>query len=183
MPDLLTHYAVSFLIAKSRLNVKRALVLALVGLLPDLDVLLGIHRWVTHSLLVVFIATLPLLLLIYYASKEYLQLVLTALLVYILHLVLDLFTGATPILWPLIDSVWVRIGVNGASTSAGITISPSIAVITKTPDFTQREVIEGPVISETGVMLAVVVVTIILLDYLKSKHHTQLLHTTSYSQR
>jgi hypothetical protein len=79
---------------------------------------------------------------------------------------MDVFTGQTPILWPLVDSVWIRVSVSGASSSTGVTIAPSIAVITSRPSFTQREVVEGPIVTELGVVLAVVAAVILALDYL-----------------
>jgi hypothetical protein len=39
-------------------------------------------------------------------------------------------------------------------------------VITSRPSFTQREVVEGPIVTELGVVLAVVAVVILALDYL-----------------
>jgi len=47
MPDLLTHYATSLLIATRALPLRHALLFALVGLLPDVDALLKIHRSAT----------------------------------------------------------------------------------------------------------------------------------------
>jgi hypothetical protein len=49
MPDLLTHYMASYLVARALVGPRRALLLAFVGLLPDVDALLLVHRWVTHS--------------------------------------------------------------------------------------------------------------------------------------
>ena len=50
MPDALAHYAVSYLVASRVTKHKYALFIALIGLLPDIDVLLRVHRWVTHSI-------------------------------------------------------------------------------------------------------------------------------------
>jgi hypothetical protein len=46
--------------------------------------------------------------------------------------------------------------VNGASTATGITVTPSITVATMKPDFTRREIVEGPLVTETGAIIAVV---------------------------
>jgi len=165
MPDLLAHYTLSVLVAKTRVSTKWALVFGLIGLLPDIDVLLRIHRWLTHSLVVVVLVATPLLVLINLHWRDKLGLALLALLIVTLHLVMDVFTGSTPILWPLIDSVWVKVTVNGATSSTGVTIIPSLAVITSRPDFTQREIIEGPIITELGAILVVVAVVILVLDY------------------
>ena len=49
MPDALAHYAVSYLVASKVTKPKYSLLRALIGLLPDIDVPLRVHRWVTHS--------------------------------------------------------------------------------------------------------------------------------------
>jgi len=169
MPDLLAHYAVSYLVARSRLDFKRALFIALISLLPDIDALLRIHRWLTHSLIVVLIIAIPLLLLVHWRFKKHFELATIAVLIYALHLVLDLFTGPTPVFWPLHDSVCVRVELTGSVRTDGVTLTPEITIITKTPDFTRRQIVEGPLVSEVGVMLAIVIVIMILLEALKSK--------------
>ncbi|MGC8983278.1 MAG: hypothetical protein ACP5KA_05990, partial [Desulfurococcaceae archaeon] len=63
MPDLATHYALSYLVASRALSRREALLVAFIGLLPDVDALLRIHRWVTHSLvLAVLLFSGPVLL-------------------------------------------------------------------------------------------------------------------------
>jgi membrane-bound metal-dependent hydrolase YbcI (DUF457 family) len=137
MPDLLAHYASSVLVARVRVDTKTALLIGLVGLIPDVDALLRIHRWITHSLVLVALFAIPVVTLVYW-RRRYFGLALIILLIYTLHLLLDIFTGPTPILYPLADSIWVKIHVNGASTTAGITVTPSITVATVKPDFTRR---------------------------------------------
>jgi len=166
MPDLLVHYVLSVLVAKTRVSTKWALLLGILGLLPDVDALLRIHRWLTHSLVVIVLVATPLLALIRLRWRGRFGLALLALLIVALHPVMDVFTGQTPILWPLVDSVWIRVSVSGALSSTGVTIKPSIAVTTSRPSFTQREVVEGPIVTELGVVLAVVVAVILALDYL-----------------
>jgi membrane-bound metal-dependent hydrolase YbcI (DUF457 family) len=164
MPDLLAHYASSVLVARVRVDTRIALLVRLVGLIPDMDALLRIHRWITHSLVLVALFAIPVVTLVYWRRRRYFGLALTILLIYTLHL-LDIFTGSTPILYPLADSIWVKIQVNGASTATGITVTPSITVATMKPDFTRREIVEGPLVTETGAIIAVVTVVILLLDY------------------
>jgi membrane-bound metal-dependent hydrolase YbcI (DUF457 family) len=165
MPDLLAHYASSVLVARVRVDTRIALLVGLVGLIPDIDALLRIHRWITHSLVLVALIATPVVALLYRYRRRYFGLALTILLIYTLHLLLDIFTGPTPILYPLADSIWVKIHVNGASTATGITVTPSITVATMKPDFTRRETVEGPLVTETGAIMAVVTVVILLLDY------------------
>jgi len=165
MPDLLAHYASSVLVARVRVDTRIALLVGLVGLIPDIDALLRIHRWITHSLVLVALFTTPLVILVYWRGRRYFGLALTILLIYTLHLLLDIFTGPTPILYPLADSIWIKIQVNGASTTTGIAINPSITVATMKPDFTRREIVEGPLVTETGAIIAAVTAVILLLEY------------------
>jgi membrane-bound metal-dependent hydrolase YbcI (DUF457 family) len=165
MPDLLAHYASSVLVARVRVDTRIALLVGLVGLIPDIDALLRIHRWITHSLVLVTLIATPVVALVYWYRRRYFGLALTILLIYTLHLLLDIFTGPTPILYPLADSIWVKIHVNGASTTAGITVNPSITVATVKPDFTRREIVEDPLVTEMGAIMAVVTAVILLLDY------------------
>jgi membrane-bound metal-dependent hydrolase YbcI (DUF457 family) len=160
------------LVARVRVDTRIALLVGLVGLIPDVDALFRIHRWITHSLVLVALFTTPLVILVYWRGRRYLGLALATLLIYTLHLLLDIFTGPTPILYPLADSIWVQIQVNGASTATGITVNPSITVATVKPDFTQMEIVEGPLVTETGAVIAVVTVVTLLLEYfIKPRNH------------
>ena len=169
MPDLLAHYALSVLVAKTRVSTKWALLLGILGLLPDIDALLRIHRWLTHSPVVIVLTVAPLIVFTNLRWRDKLDLALLALLIVVLHPVMDVFTGQTPILWPLVDSVRIRVSVNGMTSSRGVTITPGIAVITSRPSFTQREVVEGPIVTEVGTILAVVATVVLVLDYFKTR--------------
>ena len=112
MPEPLIHFAVPFsiLVAKG-VDSKRALLLSFIALLPDLDVLLHVHRSWTHSMLIP-LAVLAAAVLIRRRCSKWL---IVASLAYISHLVLvlDLFTCYTPILWPVYEwSLWLKVSLN-----------------------------------------------------------------------
>jgi len=169
MPDLLTHYMASYLIARTIVEPRRALLLALVGLLPDVDVLLLVHRWVTHSIPVELLASAPLLALTYTYRRGYFGVVVLAVLLYTLHIAMDLLTGLTPALWPLAPALALNIGVNGAYSVNGVKITPGFEVVVGPADFARRDSFEGPLVSETGLMLALIVALISLAEYYASK--------------
>jgi len=50
VPDLLAHYAVSYLVASRVVGYRWAVLVAFIGLAPDLEALVEFHRWVTHSM-------------------------------------------------------------------------------------------------------------------------------------
>ena len=165
MPDLLTHYMVSYLVARALVEPRRALLLALVGLLPDVDALLLVHRWVTHSIPVALLASAPLLALTYAYRREYFGVAVLAVLLYTTHVVMDMFTGLTPIMWPLAPAIAVNIEVNGVYGVDGIRVTPGFEVVVGPVDFARRDSVEGPLVSETGLMLALVVALISLVEY------------------
>jgi len=159
----------SYLVARALVGPRRALLLALVGLLPDVDALLLVHRWVTHSVPVALLASAPLLALTYTYRRGYFGVVVLAVLLYALHIVMDLLTGLTPALWPLAPALALNIGVNGVYSVNGVKVTPGFEVVVGPVDFARRDSVEGPLVSETGLMLALIVALISLAEYCASK--------------
>jgi membrane-bound metal-dependent hydrolase YbcI (DUF457 family) len=58
MPELLLHFAVPFSISAPIVRVKRATLVGIVGMPPDVDALLHVHRSMTHSLIILTIFSL-----------------------------------------------------------------------------------------------------------------------------
>jgi len=170
MPDLLTHYMASYLVAKALVEPRRALLLAFVGLLPDVDALLLVHRWVTHSIPVELLASTPLLALTYTYRREYVGVAVLAVLLYTLHIVMDLLTGLTPALWPLAPALAVNIEVNGAYSVNSVRVTPGLEVVVEPVDFARRDLVEGPLVSETGLVLLVVAIVLTIVGYFANKN-------------
>lgn len=141
MPDPLTHYLSSYLVARAVSKPRHAALAALLGLLLDIDALLRIHRWATHSVPLALLVAALTLILAHYRFRRYLRFATIALLIYVLHIVLDLFTAPTPALWPLHNSIWVKVELVSRVTVGGVSIAPEIEVLTKPADFTPREVV------------------------------------------
>jgi hypothetical protein len=155
----------SYLVARALVEPRRALLLAFVGLLPDVDALLLVHRWVTHSIPVELLASTPLLALTYAYRRGYVGVAVLAVLLYTLHVVMDVFTGLTPIMWPLTPAIAVNIEVNGVYGVNGVRVTPGFEVIVGPVDFARRDSVEGPLVSETGLMLTLLVALISLIEY------------------
>jgi membrane-bound metal-dependent hydrolase YbcI (DUF457 family) len=153
MPDALTHYASSYLVSRAALKPKRAALAALAGLLPDLDALLRIHRWATHSLVLALAAAAPVLLALRLAKSRHLRAAALVAALYALHIALDALTSPTPALWPLAPSLQVKIEVNGRISTRGPAPAASAAVATSPTDFTTKPYVEGP-LAEAGLALA-----------------------------
>jgi membrane-bound metal-dependent hydrolase YbcI (DUF457 family) len=169
MPDLLAHYLSSYLVAQAFVKHRRAVLLALVGVLADLDALLRIHRWVTHSLVVAFALFTPVLLALYLYKEKHLKIVLLALLLYTLHIALDTLTTLTPALWPLAPQIRVIVEMTGAVGSKGLLLATTIATGTRPTDFTQKAYVEGPIVSEVGVVVAVVTLVLTVAEHMAKK--------------
>jgi membrane-bound metal-dependent hydrolase YbcI (DUF457 family) len=170
MPDLLTHYMASYLVARTLVGPRCALLLAFVGLLPDADALLLVHRWVTHSIPVALLASTPLLVLTYTYRREYVGVAVLAVLLYTLHIVMDLLTGLTPALWPLTPALAVNIEVNGVYGVNGVKVTPGLEVVVEPVDFARRDLVEGPLVSETGLVLLMVAIVLTIVGYFANKN-------------
>jgi len=165
LPDVAAHYAVSLLVASRVVRLRYALLLALAGLLPDIDALFRVHRWFTHSIFVAALASCAAVALALAVDRELLRYVAAASALYMLHIVLDVFTAPTPILWPLVNSsIMVLVSVDGVVTAGGASVAPSIAVISKAADFTPRQVIEGPVLTPLGTVVTIAAAAVLALE-------------------
>lgn len=108
------HFTIPFIaLILIGVSIRRALIFSILALLPDLDALFLIHRSFTHSIIILLIATIPLLLFVFRFKWVFRSYYLPVLLSISSHLFLDVFTGYTPILWPLHNySVWIQAELN-----------------------------------------------------------------------
>ena len=170
MPDLLTHYAISYLIASRVLKYRYALFFALIGLLPDIDVLLGVHRWITHSVLIAIVAIGLAALFVLVNTRiyvEYFRYLGLASILYLLHIVLDMFTAPEPLLWPMINKEFmISIVINGCLGHGRVCIYPYLKINVSDINFIPKEVIGGPIVNMVGVITSIVVAMVIILEYL-----------------
>jgi hypothetical protein len=103
--------------------------------------------------------------LTYAYRRGYVGVAVLAVLLYTLHVVMDVFTGLTPIMWPLTPAIAVNIEVNGVYGVNGVRVTPGFEVIVGPVDFARRDSVEGPLVSETGLMLTLLVALISLIEY------------------
>ena len=163
------HYLVSYLVASRVVRRRYAVFIALAGLLPDVDVLSGIHRWVTHSLVPLFAIASVAAVILFYVRRGYLKYLALISLLYALHLALDFLVGSTPLLWPLTDQAYMlRIELNGEVSAGGVSLVPQVALIAEPVAFTPRPIIKGSLISSTSVLMMVVVV-VTVMEVLKER--------------
>lgn len=167
MPDLLTHYAVSYLISSRVAKAKQAAILALIGLIPDVDALFRIHRWATHSLLLTAIISSIAITIALKRGFKYTSYITLIALLYGLHIAMDVFVAPTPLLWPLTSQAYmIDIQISGVIAEGGIGILANITATTEPINFTQQPYIEGPIISTTGIIAAIAVAAILAIEHL-----------------
>jgi membrane-bound metal-dependent hydrolase YbcI (DUF457 family) len=116
MPEPLIHFFVPFImLAFYGFEFQEASAIAIFGILPDVDVLFGLHRGLTHSIIVLFLVSLPFIVLIAYRYRGYFNMALLSMAALISHPLLDTMTSHTPILWPLLSEnirFFMQINVN-----------------------------------------------------------------------
>ncbi|MEM2349514.1 MAG: metal-dependent hydrolase [Acidilobaceae archaeon] len=165
MPDLLAHYTVSILIASRVASLRLSAIIGFIGLLPDIDALIGFHRWITHSIIVVLAISIPLVALSLAISRRFLKILLLSLILVITHIVLDMLTSPTPVLWPLVSSyISVELKINGVLDGSSIGVYPVLAVNSMQVEPLVYPV-EGPIVSEFGVATLVVLILILAIEY------------------
>ena len=170
MTETLLHITIPY-VTLTALGVKpkKAFIASLISLLPDIDALLHIHRSQTHSLPLILTATIPLILLTSKTKlKEY---IVPATIALIIHLALDIFTGPTPILWPLYNqSIWITIQLNLQITQNPIpSTKPTINIQTTKTTFQQFSNLDAPIITSQGLIITIILLTPTIIQTIKTK--------------
>jgi membrane-bound metal-dependent hydrolase YbcI (DUF457 family) len=141
---------------------KRALLLSFFALLPDLDVLLSVHRFYSHS--AILLGFLLLLLPVFMKLKlaKYFSL---AVLAYASHILLDLFTWYTPVLWPFYgQNIWLTFSLT-AHVASSPTYIFQLHVHTVPTVFEKFSSLDAPIFTSTGFAIAVLLMVPILVKH------------------
>lgn len=169
MSELLLHFAVPFAAFSYFRRPREAFIASLVALLPDIDALIGVHRSWTHSILVLLAACGAMLLLLKALKPKLLRLGLLAALGLMSHLLLDLFTGYTPILWPLL-SCSIFISANGGvHISQGLELNMSLRILTRETDFTPFATLDAPLFTSDGFAIASMLIASAILASIRKR--------------
>ncbi|MFQ6130189.1 MAG: metal-dependent hydrolase [Candidatus Hadarchaeaceae archaeon] len=121
MPYPALHFAIPFSVALAcGVSLKKSFLFGFIAMLPDFDIIFGVHRSAIHSILVLLLALVIALYFKFMRSKGNFGLTSLALLS---HPILDLFDGFTPILWPLLNSS-LHLKVSLASLNIELLSSP-----------------------------------------------------------
>jgi len=158
LAEPLIHFAVPFAVFTAfGVKPKRALLLSLLALTPDLDVLFHVHRSLTHSLIPLLLVAAPLLALTW-KRKPYRNFVVLASVAVASHLLLDL-TGYTPILCPLLQDS-LRIAFNcDMHYSSFPALSLNIKIQSTPTTFNPFKSLDAPLFTSEGFLVSLALLT------------------------
>jgi len=93
-----------------KVDARRALLLAPLAILPDLDALFGLHRALGHSFIPILVVPMAFLAFSYLRRPEWVPAAIVAQFYLASHVVLDL--GGVAFLWPIVqEQFYLRMGV------------------------------------------------------------------------
>jgi hypothetical protein len=155
----IVHFAIPFFALRlSGVELRKALPVSFFAVLPDLDALFLVHRSASHSLVVQFISMAPALLLAYRFRRGLLGPLTLAFLALASHPLLDMFSGYTPILWPLhSQSLWVQFSLT-AHIGSGPSLMPRVGLLAKPVTFERLQGLDAPIftgesLTASGILL------------------------------
>jgi membrane-bound metal-dependent hydrolase YbcI (DUF457 family) len=151
------HFIVPFIaLTLVGVNVKKAFPISLLALLPDFDALFLVHRSLSHSIIVVLAAAMPIVLLTYKFKPRLLNYVILASLAVASHSILDLFAGYTPILWPLSTySFWIKTELE-VHIGSSIVLNPSVKLLAEPTLFKHLPSLDAPLFTGEGMIISAV---------------------------
>lgn len=109
MPEPLIHFIIPlFLLIMLGLSLKKSALISSLAIVPDLDVILHVHRSASHSIIFILALSIVIVLILNYLKIGNNNEKLLVMLVLLSHPFMDMFGGYTPILWPIFDkSVYI----------------------------------------------------------------------------
>ena len=162
MPEPAIHSSVVFAVSAPWLGVKRALALAALAIVPDLDVLFHVHRSATHSAPLVILAYAPVLAAAYRWGR--LRDASLGLLAILSHLLMDCFQTYTPLLYPIVDkSIWLKFSLSVVVASPLPALRFSLGVEEMPLSFNRFQTLDAPLFTSEGFAISALLFAIPLL--------------------
>ena len=145
---------------------RTAATLAILGILPDVDALLLLHRSLSHSIIVMALIIAPPLIYTRSRRPDLQHTLILAFLVLASHPILDLETY-TPILWPITSNSYsLKLSLN-AVMQKGFSLKPAIVLNTVPTVFETAQGFDYPLFTENGVLIAVILLAPIIYNQIK----------------
>ena len=163
------HFIVPFtVLTMAGVKIRKALPISLLALLPDFDALFLVHRSLSHSIIVVLSVTVPLLLLTH-KLRAYSYIGLGLLAAVASHLVLDLFSGYTPVLWPLYGySLWIRAEL-AVHIGSSPSLTSSVKLLKRPIIFQPFQSLDAPLFTGEGLILSMVLLAPVFVRVLQQR--------------
>ena len=148
---------------------RRAAPLSLLGVVPDLDALLLVHRSLSHSVVVLGLVWVPVLAYVRMRRPGLWVEAVLGLLVLVSHPVLDMVGGYTPVLWPLYgDSIYLRMALDGR-VSPGVSFNPRVEVLGVPTVFKPVASLDYPLFTGEGLAVSLILLLPIVLSMVKPR--------------
>jgi len=117
-----------------------------------------------------------LIFLVYLISLKYSRYVFIGVLIYLIHILMDIFTGPTPIFWPLINySYSAYLDLNASLGVNGLSIYPLFKISSENTNFLVGEEVGGALISSMGIISLIGLISFLIAEYIlkvqDNKHH------------
>jgi membrane-bound metal-dependent hydrolase YbcI (DUF457 family) len=146
------HFAIPFAIGSIlRLGLRRSLLLGVIGILPDLDVLLLMHRSITHSItpsiILALISLLPRAVLLGSILR------LSAL-GWASHTFIDFMEGYTPILWPLSQNSYRLVFESRLHVESQPAIYLAFRILEEPYNYGVIASLDAPIFTAEGLLIA-----------------------------
>ena len=160
MPEPLIHFIIPlFLLIMLGLSLKKSVLISSLAITPDLDVIFGIHRSFSHSVIFILALSIAIILVLNYLKIGNKSEKLLVILVLLSHPFLDMFGGFTPILWPLYDkSVYIFTELNTNMNNV-LDLNLIFKVNFEKTVFYKINGGEGPIFTSQGFGIALVLLT------------------------
>lgn len=162
MPELLLHFSIPFTLSAPIMGIKRAIIVGLISILPDLDALMHVHRSATHSLVLLTVIVVASILIAYRLSRS-VRLVTASSLGLLSHPVLDMFQSPTPILYPLSQYSYHVSPELMVTISEEINPHMGLSIESEPVGFTQFHSFDAPIFTDTGFAVSIILITVPLL--------------------
>ncbi|MCS7114989.1 MAG: glycosyltransferase [Candidatus Bathyarchaeota archaeon] len=163
----LVHFMVPFVVLiVLGLSPKRALPLALLALIPDFDALFLVHRSLSHSIFVLAAVFIPLSITAY-ALKRGMRTCASAFFTLASHVVLDAFSGATPVFWPLYgNAIWVKANLT-VHVGGSVNLSPNMALLAEPITFHAFRSLDAPLFTGEGLIVSLMLLAAVSISFIK----------------
>lgn len=166
----LLHFTIPFLaFILVGVRPKKAFLLSFLALVPDLDALFLIHRSFTHSIIFISIILLVATLVLHKFKPRMLKYAFMGFFAIASHLILDVFTGFTPILWPIYNfSIWISIDFT-AHVSSLPNLTLQFTLLKEPITFDVAKSLDAPIFTSYGLAIVAVLFIPVLISLVKMR--------------